>query len=68
MIFVGEMFAILNCLCVPSPQSIKMFSFLYERRMELWLRFLVGIALLVPKNNKDMFSMKRVVKSCLNTL
>ncbi len=50
--------AILNCLWVPSPQSIRIFSASHSRKIDGWLLFEVGKALLVPRNVRLMFICK----------
>jgi len=54
---VGEIFAILNCLWMFSPQSINMFSESNESRIPVWFLFGVGTALPVPKKVRFIFSM-----------
>ena len=50
VILFMDIFAIFSCLCIPSPQSKRIFSPLYVKSVPAWFLSFVGAIQLVPKN------------------
>lgn len=58
-IFCGETLAIINCLCVPSPQSTNMFCPSSCKSIETAFLFGVGVIEVVPRKVSLIISRKK---------